>query len=57
MREILRGGQVQIYPQGHDKYGRELVVITVGGAAVADAMIARGLAEPYAGAARRDWCD
>lgn len=42
--------------QGADKYGRRLVVMRVQGRDVADVMIAEGLAVPYAGEARIDWC-
>jgi endonuclease YncB( thermonuclease family) len=56
LRQILRQGDIQIFRQGFDKYNRELVVITVAGANVADIMVAEGLAESYAGGRRRNWC-
>jgi micrococcal nuclease len=41
---------------GQDRYGRLLVRIEVGGQDVANQMIASGLALPYAGGQRPDWC-
>lgn len=39
-----------------DRYGRRLVALRLDGADVAPAMIAAGLARPYAGGRREGWC-
>ena len=39
-----------------DRYGRRLVTLRLDGADVAPAMIAAGLARPYAGGKREGWC-
>ena len=57
LREISARGSVRFSGQVRDKYGRLLVTMRVDGANVADLLIAEGLAVPYRGAARIDWCD
>lgn len=42
--------------QGHDRYGRALVALSVDGRPVAREMIAAGLARPYDGGRRDGWC-
>jgi micrococcal nuclease len=56
LRELLKSPDVVIYQQGFDKYGRDLVVVTINGRDVADMMISEGLAVDYHGAKRRNWC-
>jgi micrococcal nuclease len=56
LRDLLKSPDVMIYLQGHEKYGRDLVVVTVAGRDVAEVMIGEGLAVAYHGEARRDWC-
>lgn len=56
LRALLRGPEVVIYRQGFEKYGRDLVVVTVAGRDVAGVMIGEGLAVAYHGEARRNWC-
>lgn len=56
LRALLKSPDVVIYQQGFDKYGRDLVVVTVAGRDVADVMISEGLAVDYHGEKRRDWC-
>lgn len=42
--------------RGYDRYGRRLVVMLLEGRDVAEVLVAEGLAVPYAGSARIDWC-
>lgn len=42
--------------RGHDRYGRDLVRLEIGGRDVARSMIGTGLALPYAGGRHPDWC-
>jgi micrococcal nuclease len=53
--EIAHGG-VELHRQGTDRYGRTLARVTVNGRAVADTLIAQGLARPYSGGYRAGWC-
>ncbi len=57
LRALVQQPGVALYRNGRDKYGRDLVVITLGGKDVAAIMIAEGLAVDYHGAARRNWCN
>lgn len=41
---------------GRDKYGRPLRTLTRGGSSAAEVLVARGLAQPYEGGTRIDWC-
>lgn len=52
---LLAGGPVVIQPQGKDRYGRTLAVISVGGDDVGGILVAEGLARPWAGK-RQPWC-
>ncbi|HEY6918142.1 MAG TPA: thermonuclease family protein [Tabrizicola sp.] len=57
LRQILRSGPItEARFQGHDRYGRELVRLEVGGQDVARRMIASGYAVPYSGGRHPDWC-
>ena len=56
LRELVKSGPVAIFVQGHDKYGRDLVVLTVAGRDVGDVLVAEGLAHDYHGGARGGWC-
>lgn len=56
LRELVKFGPVAIFVQGHDKYGRDLVVLTVAGRDVGDVLVAEGLAHDYHGGARGGWC-
>ena len=49
-------GDILLDQMGHDKFGRTLVILQVGGRDVAEVMIAEGLAVAYSGDARIDWC-
>ncbi|MGR3639491.1 thermonuclease family protein [Alterinioella nitratireducens] len=42
---------------GTDRYGRRLVRLGIDGRDVGDGLIAEGLAVPYTGGRRIDWCD
>jgi micrococcal nuclease len=56
LRQLLTSPDVAIYLQGVEKYGRDLVRVTVNGRDVAEVMIGEGLAVAYHGEKRRDWC-
>jgi micrococcal nuclease len=57
LRQLLRSGPITSARfAGHDRYGRELVQISVGGRDVAQMMIATGYAVPYSGGKSPDWC-
>ncbi|WP_374430308.1 thermonuclease family protein [Tabrizicola sp.] len=57
LRQILRSGPItEARFQGHDRYGRGLVRLEVGGQDVARRMIASGYAVPYSGGRHPDWC-
>ncbi len=56
LRALLKSPDVVIHKQGFDKYGRDLVVVTVAGRDVAGVMINEGLAVDYHGEKRQDWC-
>ena len=56
LRVLVMSGPVAIYRQGFDKYGRDLVVLTVAGRDVADVLVAEGLARAYHGGSRGGWC-
>ena len=56
LRALVAQGPVRLYRQGFDKYGRDLVALTVSGRDVGDVLVAEGLAHRYHGAARGDWC-
>lgn len=57
LRALVRHPGIALFRHGHDKYGRDLVVMTVQGRDVAQIMIAEGLAVAYSGGTRRNWCD
>jgi endonuclease YncB( thermonuclease family) len=42
--------------RGHDRYGRELVLVSVDGQDIATRMIGAGVARPYGGGRRQGWC-
>lgn len=56
LRALLQSGEVAIYRQGYDKYGRDLAVVTVAGRDVGDILVAEGLAHAYHGGTRAGWC-
>lgn len=56
LRELVKRPELALFRNGHDKYGRALVVLTVGGKDVARIMVGEGLAVAYHGEARRNWC-
>ncbi len=49
-------GSILLDHRGHDRYGRSLVEMRIGGRDVAEVMIAEGLAVAYVGTSRIDWC-
>lgn len=56
LRERVAQSEVALDGQGIDKYGRRLVRLWLDGQDASDVMIAAGLAVPYSGGARIDWC-
>ncbi len=56
LRVLVRSGPVELYRLGHDKYGRDLVTLTVAGQDVGNVLVAEGLAHAYHGGARGGWC-
>ncbi len=52
----LAKGDVTFDAKGYDKYGRILAVMKVDGVDVATTLVAEGLAAPYLGGARINWC-
>nr|WP_242509526.1 thermonuclease family protein [Rhodovulum imhoffii] len=57
LRDRLSAAQT-LHPtfEGQDKYGRQLVRLNLDGEALADIMIEAGLAVPYKGGKRINWC-
>lgn len=53
---LLASGPVELQPQGRDRYGRLLALVTVAGRDVAPMMVNASLARPYAGGRRLPWC-
>ncbi|WP_137699932.1 thermonuclease family protein [Marimonas lutisalis] len=56
LREMLREGAIEIRRRGSDKYGRWLIRVRIEGQDVAERLIGEGLAVPYRGGQRIDWC-
>jgi len=57
MRRLVASGRVtQVQFQGRDRYGRDLAHVQIAGTDLATAMLASGLALPYAGHRHPDWC-
>jgi endonuclease YncB( thermonuclease family) len=57
MRRLVATGRVtQVEFKGRDHYGRDLAHVQIAGTDLASAMLASGLALPYAGHRHPDWC-
>ena len=56
LRGLAKQPQIELFRHGFDKYGRELVLMRVGGADVAQIMINENLGVAYDGGKRRGWC-
>jgi micrococcal nuclease len=57
--ELLNSGELSFAAtadQDRDRYGRLLRQVKVDGRDVADTLISEGLAEPYRGGQKRNWC-
>lgn len=57
--ELLNSGSIALAAtadRDRDRYGRLLRQVTVNGRDVADTLISEGLAEPYRGGQKRNWC-
>ncbi|MXP44214.1 thermonuclease family protein [Allopontixanthobacter sediminis] len=57
LTQLLNAGPFALEQQGRDtdRYGRQLRIVTRGGASIGAVLVAEGLAEPWTGR-RRDWC-
>lgn len=53
---LWSAGHIAERGEGRDRYGRRLVRLSLDGQDVAGAMVAKGLARPYAGGRRQGWC-
>ncbi len=56
LRGLVKQGRVTLFRQGYDKYGRALVRMAINGRDVAETLVGEGLAVPYRGGRRIDWC-
>lgn len=56
LRALVSEGTVTLDSDGYDKYGRVLTTLGVDGRDVGDVLIAEGLAVPYSGGRRINWC-
>lgn len=57
LSDLLAGAEITLRRDGTDRYGRTLAYVYADGRDVAKALIAEGLARPYHGGRRQDWCD
>lgn len=57
LHALVNSGAVTLtsIERDHDRYGRKLRIVAVGGASVGDTLVGEGLARWYAGG-RRSWC-
>ena len=56
LTRLLNTGLIRIAYDGHDRYGRHLARLWVGGGEVGPAMVAAGLAEPFGLRGPSPWC-
>ncbi|MBI1386658.1 MAG: thermonuclease family protein [Rhizobiales bacterium] len=56
LQALVDRPDVVVERQGRDRYRRTLARVLVGGADVAELLIAAGLGRPYHGEARATWC-
>ncbi len=59
LQQLLNSGSVSFSAtaeRDRDRYGRLLREVRVDGRDVAEVLISEGLAEPYSGGQKRDWC-
>lgn len=56
LRALVKTGAVTLSGQAYDKYGRQLITLAVDGQDVGETLIAEGLAQPYRGGGRINWC-
>jgi micrococcal nuclease len=57
LEELLSTGEVKVLESGRlGKYGRTLANVTIDGRDVGDILIDEGLARPYDGGHRGNWC-
>ena len=56
LAQLLASGPVQVCPIRWEKYGRILATVWAGQVDVGEELVRRGLARPYDGGERGDWC-
>ena len=56
LRSLVTAGDLHYRRKGNDKYGRWLIRLFAKGEDVAETLVAEGLAMPYRGGARINWC-
>ena len=57
LRSLVAGaGQIETRRAAYDRYGRRLVQLRIDGRDIATSLVSEGLAVPYAGGRRIDWC-
>lgn len=54
--QLYKADEISVFPRGHDRYGRRLILLNLDGVPAAEVMIASGLARGYAGGKRQSWC-
>ena len=57
LRDLLGRGEVTYRRVGADKYDRVLIRLRVDGEDVAERLVREGLAVPYSGGTRINWCE
>ena len=57
LRELVSAGRVTLNRQGIDKYRRPLMRLRMDGVDVSKVLIREGLAVPYDGGKRMNWCE
>ncbi|MFK7938939.1 MAG: thermonuclease family protein [Roseovarius sp.] len=56
LRALVKQGEVTFSQRGYDKYNRVLIRLSVDGVDVGETLVREGLAVPYTGGKRIDWC-
>ncbi len=56
LRALVKTGRNRIALMGQDKYGRTLIRLWINDEDAAAILVREGLAEPYLGGQRRNWC-
>jgi len=56
LADLLKSGPVEVCPISWEKWGRVLATVWAGQVDVGEELVSRGLARPYDGGERDDWC-